>query len=104
MKAIALLRLAEAAVDRFLREPDEDAAMPALVEPDPFYFHLCGVEPPIGERMSARLLAALREGRGFIQHLGKHSPPAAARAGGTSARLAPVARTAVNSSRSHAAL
>lgn len=82
MRNVTLLHLTEAAVDRFLAariqmEMEEAAAAGAPAEtpvapfdPDPFYFHLVGLEPPITDLMSTRLLAVLEDGQAFISRFG----------------------------------
>jgi len=70
MKTIAVLHLAQAMVDRFMTEQSADETQPALVEPDLFYFHLFGIEPPVSDHVSPRLIGALHDGQAFLAQLG----------------------------------
>jgi len=73
MRTVGVLHLAELAVDEFLArldEKDESVAPQPTEESDPFYFHLFGLEPPITDHMTQRVVGALRDGQAFLAQLG----------------------------------
>lgn len=78
MKNVALLHLAEGAVDRFLATQDS-AGLPESRQPAPVFFELLGLEPSMASVMTPKVVAALTDGKAFIERaVGETSRPASA--------------------------